>query len=64
VLWDIRIAAGAMGLSVHTLYSWISQRRIAYVKAGRRVMFDPRDIQAWIEANKVHPELMQNSKLT
>ena len=55
LLWNIRQAAEATGLSVYTLYSWISQRRIAYVKAGRRIMFDPKDIQAWIDANKVMP---------
>jgi excisionase family DNA binding protein len=56
LLWDIRQAAAATGLSVHTLYSWISQKKITYVKAGRKVLFDPNDIQNWIESHKVVSE--------
>lgn len=63
-LWDIGRAASALGLSVHTLYAWVNQRRIVHVKAGRRVMFDPKDIQAWIEEHKVLPEQGRISKLT
>lgn len=58
MLWDIQQAAAATGLSVHTLYAWVSQKRIAYVKAGRRVMFDPNDIKQWIDENKVLPVSM------
>jgi excisionase family DNA binding protein len=52
-LWNIRQTAEATGLSVNTLYSWISQKKITYIKAGRKVLFDPRDLQAWIESHKV-----------
>jgi excisionase family DNA binding protein len=55
ILWNIRQAAEALGLSRHTLYAWVSQKRIAHVKAGRKVMFDPRDLQAWIQERKVQP---------
>lgn len=52
LLWNIRQAAEALGLSVHTLYSWVSQRRIPFVKVGKRTMFDPMDIAQWINKNK------------
>lgn len=52
-LWNIRQTAEATGLSVNTLYSWISQKRITYVKAGRKVLFDPKDIEKWVESHKV-----------
>lgn len=52
-LWDIRQTAEATGLSVNTLYSWISQKKITYIKAGRKVLFDPKDLLAWIESHKV-----------
>ena len=54
-LLSIREASEALGLSRHTLYSWVCQRRIPYVKAGRRTMFDTRDLDKWIERMKVHP---------
>ena len=53
LLWNVKQTAQATGLSVYTLYSWVSQRRIPFVKAGNRTLFDPKDIKAWIEAQKV-----------
>jgi excisionase family DNA binding protein len=52
-LWNIRQTAEATGLSVNTLYSWISQKKITYIKAGRKVLFDPRDLEKWVEFHKV-----------
>jgi excisionase family DNA binding protein len=52
-LWDIRTTSAALGLSVNTLYQWVSMKKIVYVKAGRKVLFDPRDIEKWVEAHKV-----------
>ncbi|ALA60731.1 helix-turn-helix domain-containing protein [Nitrospira moscoviensis] len=43
------------GLSVHTLYTMVSQRRIPYVKAGRLTKFDLKAIDAWIERSSVKP---------
>ena len=55
-LLNIREASGLLGLSVHTIYSWISQKRsIPYVKLGKAVRFDTRDLDKWIERMKVHP---------
>jgi excisionase family DNA binding protein len=34
-LIDIKAAAGYTGVSVHTLYAMVSQRRIPFVKVGR-----------------------------
>lgn len=45
-----------LGLSVFTIDSWVSERReIPFIKMGRRVMFDLKDVMAWVEANKTHP---------
>jgi excisionase family DNA binding protein len=43
------------GLSVHTLYAMVSQRRIPYVKMGRLTKFDKTRIDIWIEKNSVIP---------
>jgi excisionase family DNA binding protein len=48
-------AAEYTGLSVHTLYTMVSQRRIPYVKLGRLTKFDPQAIDAWIAQNTVMP---------
>lgn len=55
MLWNIRQLAEATGLSVYTIYTWVSQRKIPYVKVGKRVMFDPVEIRHWIEEHKVRP---------
>ncbi len=43
------------GLSVHTLYTMVSQRRIPYVKMGRLTKFDLRLLDEWISKNTVMP---------
>ncbi len=52
-LLNIREVAEYTGLSVHTLYTMVSQRRIPYVKAGRLTKFDVRLLDAWIAKNTV-----------
>ena len=44
------------GLIVFTLYSWINQRKIPYVKVGRLVRVEPRKIGKWIEGNSIEEE--------
>ena len=53
LLIDVKQLSESTGLSVFTLYSWINQKRIPYVKVGRLVRFDPRKIEKWIEGNSV-----------
>jgi excisionase family DNA binding protein len=48
-------AAAYTGLSPHTIYSMVSQRRIPFVKVGRLVKFDEAMLQAWIKEHTVMP---------
>ena len=41
------------GLSTSTLYTWVSQRRIPYVKCGRLTKFDLERIDEWIKESSV-----------
>ena len=54
-LIDIREAAEYTGLSVHTVYTMVSQRRIPFVKMGRLVKFDVELLDKWIKQNTVMP---------
>lgn len=45
------------GLSVHTLYTMVSQRRIPFVKVGRLTKFDLGLLDEWISKNTVMPML-------
>jgi excisionase family DNA binding protein len=51
-LLTVKEAAQYLSISVSTLYGWVWQRRVPFVKIGRAVRFDPRDVEAFVEANK------------
>ncbi len=52
---SIQEAADYTGLSPHTLYKMVSQRRIPFVKMGRLTKFDVALLDAWIKQNTVMP---------
>jgi excisionase family DNA binding protein len=54
-LLTIQEASQYTGLSVHTLYTMVSQRRIPYVKVGRLVKFDLQILDQWIKQQTVMP---------
>lgn len=51
-LLTVHEAARFLSVSVSTVYGWVWQRRIPFVKIGRVVRFDPRDLDAFIETSK------------
>ena len=42
-----------IGISVNTVYSWVSQKIIPYVKCGRLTKFDKQVIDRLIEKGKL-----------
>ena len=50
-LLDVKRAANLLGISVKTLRDWIQERKIDYVKAGKRVMIQPDTIREFISQN-------------
>jgi excisionase family DNA binding protein len=54
-LFNIEEISVYTGLSVYTLYTMVSQRRIPFVKAGRLTKFHLKAIDAWIDRNTVMP---------
>lgn len=42
-----------LSLSKGTLYVWVSQRRIPYLKMGGALRFDLREIEEWLKDKKV-----------
>ena len=42
-----------VGLSTSTIYSWVSQRRIPFLKVGRLTKFDLEEIDKWIKEKLV-----------
>lgn len=54
-LINIRQCARYTGLSHFTVYTLVSQRRIPFVKLGRRTMFNRCEIDKWIAKNSFTP---------
>jgi excisionase family DNA binding protein len=52
-LVGIKEAAEYLDISVNTLYTWVSQKRIPYVKMGRLVKFDLETLDRFISSNAV-----------
>ena len=48
-------AAEELGISPKTLYKWVSQRRIRYVKIGSKLRFRPSHLEEFISTNTVAP---------
>ncbi len=45
---DIQGASQYIGISVMTLYKWVSQRKIPHIKMGSLLKFDPLKLNEWI----------------
>jgi excisionase family DNA binding protein len=54
-LLTIEEAATRLNIQPWTLRSWVSQRKIPYVKLGRLIRFDPTALQRYIKQQSVDP---------
>lgn len=54
-LLDVREAARFLGTTPKTLYTMAWRRDIVFVKIGRSLRFDVRDLEQMIETAKVRP---------
>ncbi len=51
--WDIPTAAERIGVSPHTLRTWLRQRRLPYIRAGRRILLVPDDVERFLRTHRV-----------
>ena len=54
-LLNVAEAARFLAVSPSTLYGWVWQRRVPFVKLGRAVRFDKTDLEEYVDRNKGHP---------
>ncbi len=52
-LLNVEEVAHMLDMKTGTIYQWVSQRRIPFVKCGRLTKFDLENIGKWIEENTV-----------
>ncbi len=61
-LMGYRAAAAVLAVPVGTLYSWVHQRRIPYVRLGpRQVRFSRAAMARWLAARAVEPRAANDS---
>jgi len=54
-LMDVRQAARMLGTTPKTLYTMVWRHDIVFVKIGRSLRFDVKDLEQMIENGKVRP---------
>ena len=59
-LVDFREGAKDLRLSIYTLRSWVAQRRIPFVRLGRRILLRREDVEALISKNVVPSKSSEN----
>lgn len=52
-LIDVKGVSEILNISTNTIYCWVGQRKIPYVKLGRLVKFDLQAIEKWVEEKAV-----------
>ena len=48
--------SAALNISIETVYSWTSQKRIPYIKMGRLVRFNADEVNKWLERQRVEAQ--------
>jgi excisionase family DNA binding protein len=46
-------ASKRLGVSIWTLYRWASLRKVASVRLGKKLLFDPCDLDKLINQNRI-----------
>lgn len=59
---NVREVSEYLDLSVNTIYSLVSKRRIPFVKMGRLTKFDLEKIDDWIKENSVKEEKFEHMR--
>ena len=54
-LLDVNEASKFLELSPKTIYAYVCQKKIPYVKIRSSVRFRPSDLEAWVEKHYVQP---------
>ena len=52
-LLNITELSEMIGIKHNTIYHWVSQRRVPFVKVGGRTKFDIIEIDKWIKESSV-----------
>ena len=49
---DVRGAAKYLSLTPKAIYALVERQKLPHHRAGGRLLFDPRELRAWVEADR------------
>ncbi len=52
-LLSVNQLADILGLKKITIYEWVRGKKIPFIKLGKRVLFQPSDVEGFIKTNRV-----------
>lgn len=55
---SVKETATKLGISHFTVRRWVAERKIAFFRVGKRIVFDARDINALLARSRVEPVKM------
>jgi excisionase family DNA binding protein len=58
-LLDPEAAAKVLGIKTITVYKWVSERKLPFVKVGAALRFRPSALDAWLKDREHLPEARQ-----
>lgn len=56
LLLGAREAASALGICERTLWTLTKSGQVPHIRVGRRVLYDPDDLRAWVKSRRQTPE--------
>jgi excisionase family DNA binding protein len=61
-LWGVAETAAFLKTTVHGIYKLVERRSIPHVRLGRRRLFDPAEIRAWVDRHRVPADIAASGK--
>jgi excisionase family DNA binding protein len=52
-VWSPVQVSEYLGIPVKTIYKWVSEDRLPAYKIGRHIRFFPKEVRAFVEAQKI-----------
>lgn len=52
-LYKLKFVAELMHCHPSTIYRWVAERKIPYIKSGHRLLFQSEDIEKWLLDHRV-----------
>lgn len=55
-LWSVEDLAGYLHTTRHGVYKLVERRQIPHIRLGRKILFDPAIVRAWLNDHLVNPD--------